>query len=135
MKISVTGLGKAGLPLAAVIADAGIEVLGIDLDSKKVDMLNKGLNPIEEEPGLKELIKKHGGKSLKATTDAVNAVKESYAHIVIVPLFIDDSKKPDFSILKKAFESLSKGLKKKDVVVLETTIPVGTTEKFVKKTL
>ncbi len=135
MKISVTGLGKAGLPLAAVIADAGIEVLGIDLDSKKVDMLNKGLNPIEEEPGLKELIKKHGGKSLKATTDAVNAVKESNAHIVIVPLFIDDKKKPDFSILRKAFESLSKGLKKNDVVVLETTVPVGTTENLIKNVL
>jgi len=135
MKISVTGLGKAGLPLAAVIADAGIEVLGIDLDSKKVDRINKGVNPIDEEPGLKELIKKHGGKSLKATTDSVNAVKESYAHIVIVPLFIDDRKKPDFSILKNAFESLSKGLKKNDVVVLETTVPVGTTENLVKNIL
>lgn len=132
MKISITGLGKAGLPLAAVMADAGIEVLGIDLDSKKVYMLNKGMNPIEEEPGLKELIKKHGGKNLKATTDAINAVKKSNAHIVIVPLFIDERKKPDFSILKKAFESLSKGLKKNDVVVLETTVPVGTTENLIK---
>lgn len=135
MKISITGLGKAGLPLAAVIADAGIEVLGVDLDNKKVDMLNKGLNPIEEEPGLKELIKKHGGKKLKATADAVDAVKQCAAHIVIVPLFIDDKKKPDFSILKKAFESLSKGLKKNDVVVLETTVPVGTTENLIKNIL
>src|SRR3989338_11428021 len=132
MKINVVGLGKAGLPLAAVIADSCLEVIGSDLDKSKVDMINKCLNPIEEEPGLKELIKKHGGKNLKATTDAVNAAKESNAHIVIVPLFIDDSKKPDLSILKNAFESLSKGLKKKDVVVLETTVPVGTTENLVK---
>ena len=73
MKVSVIGLGKAGLPLAAVIADSGIEVLGVDLDNKRVGMINKGINPIEEEPGLKELIEKHGGKSLKATTDAIGA--------------------------------------------------------------
>src|SRR3989338_7326172 len=105
MKISVIGLGKAGLPLAAVIADSGLDVLGVDLDKNKVEMINKGINPIEEEPGLKELIKKHGNK------------------------------KPDFSIIKKALEALSKGLKKYDIVVLETTVPVGTTENLVKNTL
>jgi len=135
MEISVIGLGKAGLPLAAVIADAGIEVLGVDLDRKKVDMLNKGINPIEEEPGLKELIKKHGGKKLKATTDAVDAAKQCNVHIIIVPLFIDESKKPDFSIIKKALEALSEGLKKNDIVVLETTVPIETTENLVKNTL
>lgn len=132
MKISVIGLGKAGLPLAAVIADSGIEVIGVDLDSKKVDMLNKGINPIEEEPGLKELIKKHGGKTITATNDSINAAKQCNVHIVIVPLFIDKNKKPDFSILEKAFENLSKGLKKDDTVVLETTVPVGTTENLAK---
>src|SRR3989338_10041069 len=96
MKISVIGLGKAGLPLAAVIADSGLEVLGVYLDKKKAGMINKGINPIEEEPGLKRLIKKHGNKKLKATGDAVNAAKQCNVHIVIVPLFIDGNKKPDF---------------------------------------
>ncbi|MBW2976388.1 nucleotide sugar dehydrogenase [Candidatus Woesearchaeota archaeon] len=135
MRISVIGLGKAGLPLAAVIADSGIPVLGVDLDRKKVEMINKGINPIEEEPGLKELIKKCSGKTLKATADAANSAKQSNVHIVIVPLFIDKGKKPDFSILKNAFETLSKGLKKDDVVVLETTVPVGTTENLAKSIL
>jgi len=135
MKISVIGLGKAGLPLAAVIADSGLDVLGVDLDKNKVEMINKGINPIEEEPGLKELIKKHGNKKLKATSDAVNAAKQCNVHIVIVPLFIDGNKKPDFSIIKNAMEALSKGLKKEDIVVLETTVPVGTTENIVKNTL
>src|SRR3989338_5015476 len=132
MKINVVGLGKAGLPLAAVIADSGLEVIGSDLDKSKVDMINKGINPIEEEPGLKELIKKHGNKNLKATSDTIKAAKESNVHIVIVPLFIDAKKKPDFSILKAAFSNISKGLKKKDIVVLETTVPVGTTENLLK---
>jgi len=135
MKICIIGLGKAGLPLAAVIADSKIEVLGADLDKNKVDMINKGINPIEEEPGLKELIQKYGGEKLRATTDAINAAKQCNVHIVIVPLFINENKKPDFSIIKKAFENLSKGLKKKDIVVLETTVPVGTTEGLAKEIL
>src|SRR3989338_5466524 len=135
MKISVIGLGKAGLPLAAVIADSGLKVLGVDLDKKKVEMINKGINPIEEEPGLRELIKQHGGKQLKTTADTIGAAKQCDVHIVIVPLFIDENKKPDFSIIKKALEALAKGLKKKDIVVLETTVPVGTTENIVKNTL
>lgn len=132
LKIAVVGLGKAGLPLAAVIADAGIEVLGVDVDKKKVELINRGVNPIKEEPGLSELIKKHGGNRLNATSDAITASKECNVHIVIVPLFIDDSKRPDFSIIEHAVESVGKGLKKKDIVVLETTVLVGTTESLIK---
>ena len=54
MKISVIGLGKAGLPLAAVIADSGIDVLGVDISEKRVDEINKGINPIPEEQDLSE---------------------------------------------------------------------------------
>ena len=50
MRISVVGLGKAGLPLAAVIADKGLDVLGVDLDKGKVEKINRGINPIGEEP-------------------------------------------------------------------------------------
>ena len=111
MKISVIGLGKAGLPLAAVIADSGIEVVGVDVDKKRVQEINKGINPIKEETGLGDLIKKHGGRALTATSDYNKAAKECNVFIVIVPLFIDSSHKPDFSILKTAFENISKGLK------------------------
>ena len=135
MKISVVGLGKAGLPLAAVIADKGLDVLGVDLDKNKVEKINKGLNPIEEEPGLKELISNNAGSHLKATSDPIGAAKSCNVHIIVVPLFIDKNKKPDFSILKNALEGLAKGLKKEDTVILETTVPVGTTENFVKKIL
>jgi UDP-N-acetyl-D-mannosaminuronic acid dehydrogenase len=130
--INVIGLGKAGLPLAAVIAESGIQVYGSDVDKKKVDLINKGLNPLIEEPGLGLLIKKHGGKNLKATCDTHKAAQDSNVHIIIVPLFIDDSKKPDFSLLKTATSSLSKGLKKGDIVVVETTMPVGTTDNLIK---
>jgi len=133
MKISVIGLGKAGLPLAAVIADSGIDVVGIDTSKKRVDEINQGINPIPEEQGLSELIKKYGGDKLKAVNDY--SVEECSAHIVIVPLFIDNNKKPDFSAIKDAFENLGKKIKKNDLVVLETTVPVKTTETLVKEIL
>jgi len=136
MKISLIGLGKAGLPLAAVIADSGMQVIGVDVDQKRVDAINSGVNPIPEEPELEELLKKHSGNNLTATTDFSKASAEANVFIVLVPLFIDDgTKQPDFSILESAFTSIGKGLKKDDLVVLETTVPVGTTDGLVKNIL
>ena len=131
MKVAVVGLGKAGLPLAAVIADSGFEVIGIDLDEKKCKMVNSGENPIPEEPGLDELIKKYGGKRLRATTDYKYA-EDCKAYIVIVPLYLDDNNNPDFGALESAFRNVGKLLKNGDIVVLETTVPPFTTEKIVR---
>ena len=46
-KIAVVGLGNAGLPLAAVIADSGIEVTGVDINSERCDLINRGINPLK----------------------------------------------------------------------------------------
>ncbi len=135
MKISVVGLGKAGLPLAAVIADAGLEVVGVDVNSERVAQINNGENPIPEEPELSELLEKHGGKGLRAIDDPVAAAKESTFHIVIVPLLINEEHEPEFRYIDAAFMNISKGLKKGDVVVLETSVPVGTTETRIKEML
>ncbi len=134
LQISVIGLGKAGLPLAAVIADAGIRVLGIDSNEVHVSKINSKNNPIPEEPGLQELLQKHVPDMIKATTRFEEA-RSSEAYIVIVPLFVDQRKNPDFSILKSAFTNVAKLLKKGDLVVLETTVPPKTTETIIKNVL
>jgi UDP-N-acetyl-D-mannosaminuronic acid dehydrogenase len=131
MSIAVVGLGRAGLPLAAVIADAGIDVIGIDLDEKRCKQINAGHNPIPEEAGLETLIEKYGGNNLKASTKYADA-KDCNFFIVIVPLFIDEDNNADFSLLEDAFRNVGKILKKEDCVVLETTVPPGTTETIVK---
>ena len=59
--ICVIGLGHAGIPLSCVIAETGNNVYGYDIDSKKVEMLNKGVNLIKEEPGVKEILDNHLG--------------------------------------------------------------------------
>ena len=67
-RIAVIGLGNAGLPLAAVIADSGIDVIGVDINEERCRLINHGENPIPEEAGLEELIRLHGGKRLVATS-------------------------------------------------------------------
>ncbi|MCD5425149.1 MAG: nucleotide sugar dehydrogenase [Methanosarcinaceae archaeon] len=134
IEIAVIGLGKAGLPLASVIADNDLKVIGIDIDKKRCEYINNGNNPIPEEKDLSELIKKHHGKNLIASSNYEDA-RECVAYIVIVPLFTDEHKNPDFSILESVFRSIGKILEKGNIVVLETTVPLMTTEKIVRKWL
>ena len=130
-KIAVVGLGNAGLPLAAVIADSGIEVTGVDINSERCDLINRGINPLKEEPGLDELIGKYGGRSFKATADIKNA-SSCNTFIVIVPLFIDRDYNPDFRTLESAIKGIGSVLKPGDLVVLETTVPPGTTDNLAR---
>ena len=134
MKIAVVGLGRAGLPLASVIADSGFEVIGVDVDAQKCELINNGLNPIPEEVGLTELLKKHGGKNLRAAARYEDA-KDCIMFIVLVPLFVDEDHNPDFSVLESAFRAVGKILKRGDIVVLETTVPPKTTETLIRKWL
>ncbi|MGB7545731.1 MAG: nucleotide sugar dehydrogenase [Methanothrix sp.] len=133
-EIAVIGLGNAGLPLAAVIADCGIAVMGVDINEGRCQAINRGENPIAEEAGLEELLKKHGGKRLVATARFEEAAG-CRTFIVIVPVFVDASSNPDFSIMQSALESLGHILKKGDLVVLETTFPPRTTEELAEKLL
>jgi UDP-N-acetyl-D-mannosaminuronic acid dehydrogenase len=130
-RIAVIGLGNAGLPLAAVAAEAGLEVVGVDINEERCRLINHGENPIPQEPGLEELIRTHGGKSLVATPHFEDS-KGCGTFIIIVPLFVDQGFNPDFSIMKQAALSLGKILHRGDLVVLETTVPPGTTEGLVR---
>ncbi len=133
-KIAVVGLGKAGLPLASVIAESGVNVTGVDIDSVRCASINSGINPIPEEPGLNEIIKRYGGKELFATSNYEDA-KNCNVYIVIVPLFLDDNNIPILSTLEKAFRSIATILSKEDIIVLETTVPPMTTETLVRQWL
>jgi UDP-N-acetyl-D-mannosaminuronic acid dehydrogenase len=132
--VAVIGLGNAGLPLAAVIADSGLDVVGVDIDADRCLLINRGSSPIPEEPGLEDLIRIHGGKRLRATADFQDA-RGCGAFIVIVPLFVDEGLDPDWSVLEAACRSLGKILKGGDLVVLETTVPPGTTDRLVSSWL
>jgi len=129
--IAVIGLGKAGLPLASVIADNGMHVIGVDVDEKRCEMINRGINPIPEEKELDDLLRDHGGKELIATTEYEDA-RECDTYIIIVPVFLDRNRNADFSILESAVRSVGRLLDVGDLVVIETTLPPGTTETLVR---
>lgn len=132
-KLGVVGLGYVGLPLAVEKAKAGYKVIGFDVQSKKVDMVNAGDNYIGDiiDQDLKNLIKED---RLKATTD-FSFVKEVDTVCICVPTPLDIYKQPDLSYVVSSTESVAKYLHKGMLVVLESTTYPGTTEEVCKPIL
>jgi nucleotide sugar dehydrogenase len=129
--VAVYGLGKMGLPLAALFADAGAKVIGADISSAVVDSINKGKNHILEEPGLSELVERNVKEGrLRATTDLAAASKESDVKIILVPTLIKNHK-PDLTPVYAVAESIAKGLSSGDIVITECTMPPGSTEELI----
>jgi len=130
--IAVYGLGKIGLPLAAVFAENGANVLGVDVNENVVNSVNAGVNPIPEEPGLGGLVEQNvmAGR-LCAMTDPVKAARQADIMVIIVPTLIDMNNNPDLSAVKAVCESIAKGLEKGDFVITESTLPPGATKNVV----
>jgi UDP-N-acetyl-D-mannosaminuronic acid dehydrogenase len=124
--IALFGLGKMGLPLAAVFADHGATVHGVDVDSAVVTAVSNGTSPVDGEPGLDELVGTYGGDTLLATTDGTEAASKASIAIVIVPTLVD-GETPDLSAILAAGEEISSGIDQGDLVILESTVPPGTT--------
>lgn len=125
MKICIVGLGYVGLPAACVLAQAGHEVVGVEIRSEVVDGLNQGKLHIEE-PGLHDLLQEalaHGRFRAQITPEQADAF------ILCVPTPFKDGYQPDLSYVESAARSVLPVLKENDLVVVESTIPVGATEK------
>jgi UDPglucose 6-dehydrogenase len=134
--VSVVGLGKLGLTLAAVLADSGYNVRGIELDAAKVDAINQGKSPIYE-TGLDDVIKKDAGR-LSASTKFKGNIAETDATFVVVPTPSEDSGAFSTELVKKAMESVGKelnGKKQWHLVVLTSTVGPGSMDKVVKPAL
>jgi len=126
-KVCMIGLGYIGLPTAAVFASRKVNVVGVDINQHAVDTINQGKIHIVE-PELDILVHatvKDG--YLKAQTTP----EDADAFIVAVPTpFKGEDHEPNLDYIQAAAKSLAKVLKKGDLVVLESTSPVGATEKM-----
>ncbi len=123
-KISIVGLGYIGLPTATVIASRKQQVVGIDISQKIVNHINNGEIHIVE-PGLDTLVKSVVEDGyLRATT--VPEAAEVFVITVPTPLKSDMS--PDLSYIESACQTIAPVIKKGDLIILESTSPVGTTE-------
>jgi len=125
-RVSVIGLGYIGLPTAAILASRKVEVVGVDVNTKAVETINQGKIHIVE-PDLDILVQATvSTKQLKAVTEAEPA--EAFLIAVPTPLLEDNS--PDLSYVFQAARSIAPVLEKGNLVILESTSPVGTTEKM-----
>jgi len=127
--ISVFGLGRMGLPLAALLAEAGPRVIGVDVDEEMVASINHGECPITGEPGLSELVEKGVGSGrLRATCDARQAASEADVLIVVVPSMANRGGHFDLSKLKSLYRIMGECLHPGDMVIQESTVPLRTSE-------
>lgn len=126
MKACFMGLGYIGLPTAIITAENGIEVIGVDINPQVVEMTNKGEIHIVE-PGLQELCQQVVASGhLKASVEP----EVSDVYLIVVPTPFKGNHEPDISYVETATRSVIPLLKKGDLFVIESTSPVGTTEKM-----
>ena len=134
--LGVIGLGYVGLPVAAIFADAGYQVIGVDLKADRVDAINAGRSPIEgKEPGLSDLLETVVSiGSLSVTTD-YEALTDAEVVIISVETPVGEDHTPRFEALTSALRSLGPVLRKGALVVVESTIAPGTMDKMVRPLL
>lgn len=132
MKISVIGTGYVGLVSGVCLADTGHEVICVDVDPAKVDMINAGQPPIYEK-GLEELLTRHCGVGLRATTDLNAAVTATDLSLIAVGTPFD-GEAIDLGYIRTAAEQIGAALKTKTayhVVVVKSTVVPGTSDDVV----
>ena len=126
MKACFMGLGYIGLPTSIIAAKHGVQVLGVDINPKVVDMTNQGRLHIIE-PGLEEMLQEVVGAG---TFRAALRPEESDAYFMVVPTPFKGNHEPDISYVEAATKAVLPFLKEGDLYVIESTSPVGTTEKM-----
>ncbi len=125
LKVAVIGLGYIGLPTAAVIARTGIEVLGIDVSDQVVETVNSGKVHIEE-VDLDGLV---SGVVARGNLRAAMLIEPADVFVIAVPTPFKDDHQPNIGYVLQAATTIAAVLKAGDVVILESTSPLGTTEK------
>lgn len=126
MKACFMGLGYIGLPTAIIAAKHGIEIIGVDINPKVVELTNKGHLHIIE-PGMEEMLQevvKSGALRASTTPEVADA------YFMVVPTPFKGNHEPDISYVEAATRAVLPLLKEGDLYVIESTSPVGTTDKM-----
>lgn len=129
IKVGVIGLGYVGLPLACEFAKAGVEVLGFDVNTTKVDQVNQGQSYIQDVAS-EELAQLCSEGRLKATTN-FSLLSSVDVISICVPTPLRKTKDPDMSYIAASIESVKKSLRKGHIIILESTTYPGTTDELI----
>ena len=129
MKVTVFGSGYVGLVTGACFADAGNQVLCVDIDAAKVARLQKGEIPIHE-PGLEQLVHRSLDKGrLRFTTDAVAGVRHGLFQFIAVGTPPEEDGSADLTHVLTVAETIGKHMSEFRIVVDKSTVPVGTADR------
>jgi UDPglucose 6-dehydrogenase len=129
MRVTIFGSGYVGLVTGACLADAGNDVLCVDVDAKKIDGLKQGIIPIHE-PGLDALIKSNvEAERLKFTTSAKEAVDHGVLQLIAVGTPPDEDGSADLKYVLAVARSIGEHMSEYKVVITKSTVPVGTSDK------
>ncbi len=133
--VAVYGLGRVGLPLAAAFARAGFSVIGVDINKEKVDSINRGEKALPSEPLVDDELQRARAEGRFYATDSLKDASEAARYkLITVPVMLNGAV-PVYSALDGAVRGIGEGIKKEDVVVLESSVPPGTTRKHVVEAL
>ncbi len=127
-KVNIMGLGYIGLPTAVLLAKNNIYVHGVDVNKNVVDTINRGEVHFVEKGLINYVNKSVSNGFLKASTSPI----EANVYVIVVPTPFKESHEPDISYVEAATRSIIPLLKKGDLYIIESTSPVGTTEKMKK---
>ncbi|MDA9228133.1 UDP-N-acetyl-D-mannosamine dehydrogenase [Flavobacteriales bacterium] len=127
-EVVTIGLGYIGLPTSALIASHGTNVLGVDINQKVVDTINEGKIHIIE-PDLDKIV---SAAVLKGNLKAATKASTAEVYLIVVPTPFKGNHEPDISFVESATKGIIPLLKKGDLYIIESTSPIGTTEKMQK---
>src|SRR5215470_1621798 len=133
MKIAVIGLGYVGLPLSFQFARSGVTVLGLDIDTNKVDALNQGKSYIKH-ISAESVSEATRSGAFSASTD-FSRIKEVSSIIICVPTPLNKNREPDISYILDTGKNIARHLQKGMLVVLESTTYPGTTDEDLRAVL
>jgi UDP-N-acetyl-D-glucosamine dehydrogenase len=131
--IAIVGLGYVGLPLGTAFAEAGLKVLGFDVQQKKVESINRGESCVGDVDSGRVLALRSRGL-IEATTDQ-NRLREADAICICVPTPLTKTREPDLSYVIHESEEISQRLREGQVIILESTTYPGTTREVVQPIL
>lgn len=133
LKVAVIGMGYVGLPLALEFSLKKVKTIGFDLDSKKIEMINNGINYNQDLDSNK--IKKVVEEKYLEGTGNFSKLNECDAIYICVPTPFTPNKDPDISYIISAAKSIRDNIRNGQVIILKSTTFPGTTEKYVKPIL
>ena len=125
ISVCIIGIGRIGLPTALSFANSGLSTVGIDINSKLVDMINSKVFPLKDEPGYDEIFDEVINEKFHASTKIQDVVPNSDVIVLSLPTPMDENNVPDYSALLSVGKQLGELLTKDSLIIVESTVEPG----------